>query len=469
MAIYEKYYEKYNDLKFDLYGYSPPTDGTYMVDGKEFTTGEDYRTVERYKEYVDCGFNMILLGYTARYCGEEWEGCLTKTCMDRVYEAGLKKAIITDKRVWDLCDIKSADGIIGEGKRFADEEELDAYLKECIAPYKDHPAFYGVQLIDEPKRDQLVTIGQLYRSFKRIEDGIFVQCNLLPLCGVANCENFFPYEGDYIENWKKSLEIYLDETDAEYIMYDNYPIGEQFWESYLGRTWIRGLQVATKVCKERGVKLYFVAQTFGMSYRGVYTHTMPSEAQIRWQINLLMAFGVKQISYFTYWTKQVWNTNGEMFHDGQAMMTRDGKRTETWYQMQQIHKEMQKLAPVILNFDYVSDRYFLKVPFKSHPLYIGYTGRGKLDGVTATTDQDVVFVTELKDKTNGHTMYAIVNTNDPTYADLFETPQKTVLTFTRNYAKVAVFENGEWRTENLVNKQYVANLRPGYAQFILPY
>ncbi len=467
MAIYEKYYEKYNDLKFGLYGYSPPNDGSYTVDGEMRSTGEDYRTVERYKEYKDCGFNILLMQFTARYCGEEWESSDAKMVMDKALEAGLKKAIIVDKRIYDLCEIKH--GLVGEGKKFAVEGELDEYLRECIRPYKDHPIFYGIQLLDEPKNDQLVTIGQIYRSLKRIDNEIFLQCNLLPLCGVANGEVFFAYGSDYIENFRTYLELYLDETAADYIMYDSYPIAEQFWESYLGRTYIKALQIASDVCKQRGVKFYFVAQTFGMTNKGYYTHTMPNEAQIRWQINLLMSFGVKQIAYFTYWTKQTNNTKGELFHDGQAMMTRDGKRTETWYTMQTLHQEMQKLAPVILNFEYVSDRYFLKTPFKSHPLYIGYTGRGKLHGVTAETDQEVVFINELKDKANGHTMYAIINTTDPTYAHLFEEPQKTTVTFEKYYTKVDVFENGEWKTVDLVDKKYTAYLRPGYAQFLLPY
>ncbi len=467
MSIYEKYYEKYNDLQFDLYGYSPPTDGTYTVDGELKTTGEDYRTVERYKEYQECGFNILLMQFGGTYNGEDWETCDAKMVMDRAYEAGLKKAIIVDKRIYDLCKIK--DGIIGEGKQFVSEAALDEFIASCMQTYQGHPAFYGVQLLDEPRHNQLITIGQLYRSIKRVNAQAFVQCNLLPLCGVAGCNSYFPYEGDWVENWGTYLEKYIEATGADYVMYDSYPICEQWWESNISRTYIRGLQTATRVCKERGVKLYFVAQTFGMTNCGDYYFIMPSEAQIRWQINLLLGFGVKQFSYFTYWTKQANNTQGELFHDGQAMMTRDGKRTETWYQMQQIHKEMQKLAPIILNFEYVADRYFLKTPFKSHPLYIGYIGRGKLEGVTAQTDQEIVFVHELEDKKNGHTMYAITNVTDPKYAGEFDKPQSTTITFEKPYTKVDVFEQGEWKTVELIDGSYTATLLPGYAQFILPY
>ncbi len=467
MSIYQGYYEKYDHLQFDLYGYSPPTDGTYTVDGELKTTGEDYRTVERYKEYQECGFNILLMQFGGVYNGEDWATCDAKMVMDRAYAAGLKKAIIVDKRIYDLCKIKN--GILGDGKQFATEGDLDAFLADCLKTYKNHPTFYGVQLLDEPRYNQLVTIGQLYRGLKRVNPEGFVQCNLLPLCGVAGCNGFFPYDGDWVENWGTYLENYLDATGADYLMYDSYPISEQWWESNISRNYILGLQTATRICKERGVKLYFVAQTFGMTNQGYYYHIMPNESQIRWQINLLLAFGVKQFSYFTYWTKQANNTKGELFHDGQAMMTRDGKRTAAWYQIQQIHKEMQRLAPVILNFDYVADRYFLKTPFKSHPLYIGYSKRGRIEGVAATTDQDVVFIHELEDKKNGQKMYAVTNTCDPKYAGEFSKPQTTVVTFEKPYTKADVFERGEWKTVDLEGGRYEANLFPGDAQFILPY
>jgi hypothetical protein len=152
-TVYKSYYENEANkaLEFGLYGYSPPTDGTYRVDGEIKTTGEDYRTVERYREYKDAGFNILLMQHTSRYEGEDWETSSAKMVMDRAIEAGLNKAIINDKRIWDLC--REEDGIIGEGKPFIDETALDTFLSECISVYKTHPAFYGIQLLDEPRRN----------------------------------------------------------------------------------------------------------------------------------------------------------------------------------------------------------------------------------------------------------------------------------------------------------------------------
>ena len=469
MTIYESYYNNPDNraLEFGLYGYSPPTDGTYRVDGELKTTGEDYRTVERYREYKEAGFNILLMQHTSRYEGEKWETSDAKMVMDRAIEAGLTKAIINDKRIYELCKIN--DGLIGEGKEFADETALDTFLATCIAPYKNHPAFYGIQLLDEPRKGQLKGIGQIFRGMKRVCPTAFVQCNLLPLSGIPISENAFPGDGNFTDKFKAYLEAFLDETDAGYILYDSYPICDQWWDANIGRFYLRGLQIASKVCKERGAEFRFIAQVFGMTNCGYRYFFMPNEAQIRWQLNVLLGFGVKELAYFTYWTKQDNNTKGELFHDGEAMMTRDGKRTQAWYQVQSFHKELQKFAPVLLNFDYVANRYVIKTPFKSHPLFLEYMERDTLDGVSITTDQEVALVQKLWDKKNKQVMYAVTNITDPKYANIYETEQTTVLDFGEKYTKVDVFERGEWRTVCLIDGKYEAKLRPGYAQFVLPY
>ena len=46
---------------FDFYGYNAPTWGRYYHDGQTYFLGEDFRSVKRYKEYKNIGFNMCLL------------------------------------------------------------------------------------------------------------------------------------------------------------------------------------------------------------------------------------------------------------------------------------------------------------------------------------------------------------------------------------------------------------------------
>ena len=67
---------------FDFYGYNAPTWGRYYHDGQTYFLGEDFRSVKRYKEYKDIGFNICLLQHDNGYNGEEWETSSTKICLD---------------------------------------------------------------------------------------------------------------------------------------------------------------------------------------------------------------------------------------------------------------------------------------------------------------------------------------------------------------------------------------------------
>ena len=138
--MFEKYY-KNGEVNFNFYAYSPPGSetGDYVV-GQN--VDNSLRTVERYKEYKDVGFNMVMSGCTATYYGEEWETSMCKKVMDITYEAGIDKYIVGDQSFYELSRTK--EGIIGEGKPFDSEESLDKFVADRIKGYSKHPAFYGI-------------------------------------------------------------------------------------------------------------------------------------------------------------------------------------------------------------------------------------------------------------------------------------------------------------------------------------
>ena len=98
-----------------------------------------------------------------RYGGEEFTGSACKRCMDAGYRAGIDKVIVSDTRLKELCKEKI---LVGENGRFGSEEEFCDYLAACVKPYMAHPAFYGVQLFDEPSFDMLESYAKVYSALK---------------------------------------------------------------------------------------------------------------------------------------------------------------------------------------------------------------------------------------------------------------------------------------------------------------
>ena len=236
-SVFQQYYKACADRKMHLYAYAPPPDFRFEADGVKSPIIEDFRTVERYKEYKECGFNILLAQTSGLYNGEPRETSITKMVMDRAYEEGLEKVIITDERI-RLLSMKEG-GLLGEGRLFADEEALDKHVAELMAPYKDHPAFYGVLFRDEPKWTMFKTMGQLWKSIKHICPKAFIQCNLLPMVVLSMTNSWFPEGGDLFDRFKRYLSMFVDETGADYIMYDNYPmykadeeLGHAFYRFY---------------------------------------------------------------------------------------------------------------------------------------------------------------------------------------------------------------------------------------------
>lgn len=454
-------------LQMDFYGYTPPTDGTYNLDGQIFTTGEDYRTPERYKEYMDCGMTILLAQSSGSYgAGDVWETSKAKKVLDAAHEAGLNKVILVDYRIQNLSKTEGA--LVGPGKLFASTQALDNYISECMAPYINHPALYGMQLVDEPRYTMFESIRDVYQSIHRVAPDLFVQCNLYPLETNAGSLPFYPETdtNDVYERYESYVNLYVDTVGMNYVMVDSYPM----MANSIKAQHIRGLQIIANICAKRDLKFFLVAQTCEITRGGTLYLRRVTEEDMYWQTNLALGLGVSQLSYFTYWNKQDNNTHAEQFTDGTAIMTREGVRTELYYALKNIHKEIQKLAPTILNFTYSDSTFVTKKPTNWTTSHLSSALRGNLEYVTnIEVDKETVFVSELQDGEKDYTMYMVMNLINPIYASEPNAVQTTVLTFDSKFTRAIVFDKGERTDVALNNGKLTFTLNPGHAQFVIPY
>ena len=284
---------------FDFYGYNSPTSGRYFVDDEVYSLGEDYRTVKRYKEYKNVGFNILLLQHENSYNGEDFEDSACKKCMDAGYKAGLDRIIVSDSRLKKLCEEKI---LVGEGGRFKDEKEFLEYLDFCTKPYRTHPGFYGIQLFDEPDYKKLKSYALVCRAIHKILPEVELQCNLLNMCAPQwLAENPTDPKKDY-ENY---LEYFAENSGLDYLMTDEYAFRRN---NTISDYTIPTYQILAKVCKKRNIELRLVMQSFSQQGCALYDGVMDggiswrriTERDMYWQLNLAMGFGCKEFSFFTY-------------------------------------------------------------------------------------------------------------------------------------------------------------------------
>lgn len=482
--------------QFNFYGYSTPGDGTWKIDGVEYSAGEDFRTVERYAEYKEAGMTIFFPQTSAQigyYEQKEETWAEVKQYYDMAQEAGLTKAIFNDLQLRHLSaqqyslvgPNKSLNGK-GETYGFKTEAELDAFVAECLSTYIDHPIFYGVYLQDEPTYEKATAYGETYRSIKRVAENvfnreIFVQYNLLPL--VTNSEQvnkFYPAVDDYdctdaacteqeaIARYTAYMNMFLDSTGADHVCYDHYPLCVDGIRSQ----YIVGMQIVADICAARDIDFHFVAQTYSQDADGTLTVRVISEEDARWLNNTMLGFGVKNIGYFTYWTKSDnWTKEGEFFHPEGSFMTRYGEKTEMYYFMQKIMAENQKFAPTILNFDYQGSRSYVNTPtyfYSAHMSCVDNSYQFQ-KATNIKIDKECAMVTELLDKENNRYMYMVMNTTDTLNRGSMAY-QTTDVTFASEYTHVVVYKDGVGTPQKLgADNKISVELSPGEAVYLLPY
>lgn len=461
-------------LQYDFYGYSAYSDGTWKVNGIQYNAGTDFRTVEKVKEYKDAGMTIFFPQSLACYSGGDWETSEAKKAFDLALEAGMDKIILHDTRIQDLS--RETTGLIGEGKKFATEEDLDAQIAAYLQPYRDYEGFYGVMLADEPFYPLVEAYGQVYRSIKRVMPECFVHYNLLPITAGVDPETVEARfsaleegEGEGLDDlqiltlrYEKYLRAFLDATGADYIQYDQYPLKANGIDEYH----IYGMQFVTELAKEYGIDFYFINQTYAQV--GNAMTRVLSEGDLYWLNNMAVGFGAKTISYYTYWTKR--EHNKTPYADGVSFMTWRGEKTDTYYGMQKIMAEEQKLAPTILNFSYKTSKVLVEYPTVFSAPHIKYVL--ETEDFTALKEvkinKEVALVTELYDEEKGNYMYMVQNVVDPTNKGS-KAYQTATLTFNSQYDYAVVFVKGEKSIKKLDDGKLVLKHTPGAATFVMPY
>lgn len=434
-----------SDKYVSMYTYAPPGNGVYTVDGKAYQITDDagnpvtFQTVEKYREYKECGFDVIMFQADDPYRGENFETSHIKDLLDMAQEVGLK-AIMFDTRLHNLsekeipvvgagCTIDDAayvsyikaNGLSAQysGSKVKNEtqEDMNAYVAYCMKDYSTHPAFYGLLLRDEPNYKMLPALGSVIKGIRAVKPDCLAQCNLYPLQDGKTYENY--KEGatssTMLSSYKWYIEEFLDQTQSEYVMMDSYPMTIESGVSMIKAQHLKGMQIIAEVCKERNVDFYMVIQSSSWTNNGIRKTRPVLEEDLYWQWYTCLGMGVKQISYFTYQRKRTNVTTGEFFDDGTSFITSSGEKTPLYTWAKNVHEEMQALAKVVLNFDYVGLASYVGLPTPCNIGFLQGLNESEFKKIKSvkTSDSSVLLVTEMYDKEKGVYGYMIANVADP--------------------------------------------------------
>ena len=417
----------------------------------------------------------------------DWER--VKPEIDKFVSVGLNKTTLYDEDLsWLGLNGYSGDPLVGEGMRFATEDELDAYVYELVSLYADYPGVYGVSFADEPKYLAVQAYGEVYKSIQRVNKkhgfNLYADYNLNPLnLNQLVYDEYYPHvEGtgnvadsvankasfaDGMKRYQAYIDGFMESMEPTAIQYDDYPLRL----SGLSETYIPCLQYVAGVARDKNIDFQMVTQSFEMSSNGERSMRKLTEPGAKWLNNMLLGFGVKEISYFTYFTRTENKTDGESFPDNGSFVNMYGKPTNIYYMMQEIMANNQAFAPTVLQFKYVKSGVFTQMPLNfsaGHIRYVEQNNATYSELKSVVIDKECAMVNEMYDEENDRYMYMAMNIIDPIQVGS-KAYQTITLEFDAKYNFALVYKDGEKSLYRLNNGRLEVKGAPGDASFVIPF
>ena len=214
-------------------------------------------------------------------------------------------------------------------------------IQERVEKYTHVPGVCGFYVVDEPGNP-----NPFANAFKPIHD-------LMPTADIhLNMLPFYCYANDTV--YKAQMNDWVQSATPErlgYLMYDFYPFindGTDYEESRM----MQNMESIREIGLKTGVNTGSYIQSIGRykSWEDLTTNGLriPSEGDLRLQVNYSLAYGQKQIAYFC-WETPIFDVGSEAFTP--ALVDRYGDPTPLYYSACDINKAITYLGPTLMKLD----------------------------------------------------------------------------------------------------------------------
>ena len=240
---------------------------------------------------------------TPNYVNDEQYKLIADACMNWVMGAGEESLSNPEMQaaMLELCakyglGMTISDGNFGDNLPGRPEEEIAEYVKV----YDGVPGAYGFYMRDEPVNPNLYV--DAYIALKKANPNAYMHLNFLPFGSYPSPEAYYAQMNDWCVLCAEGG------YPVDYLIFDHYPF---FATGGMNREgFMKNLRICHDVALDNGVRTGTYIQTVGIA--GAYRR--PSDSEIRYEMYLALAFGYKQLSFFTWFTPV--GRGAESFQDG---------------------------------------------------------------------------------------------------------------------------------------------------------
>lgn len=321
--------------------------------------------------------------------------------------------------------------------RFANFPNMtDAQIESVVDEYKHLPGVGGYYLCDEPQNAN--SYARMYKDILKEDPSSIPYLNFLPIGCYADASTYEAQMDDFAQT--------VGMGSVKYFMYDNYPFGSAAGSVDDGM--FQNMDAVRKVGNRDGIKTGLFIQSVGIPNE--FRRTNANE--IRYEISSSLAYGFKQISYFTWWTP---TNQGQTFTN--AIITPDGTPTDLYQPVSEINGEVAALGPTLMKLDAVD-------VYHSGTLTAG-TQKVPDNFFFKLNGSQKAILSYMRDKTTGRNYVMVVNKSFSDSETFSFTPDSRIDSITEvdksNGQEKAVSKNADG--------SYTLSFQPGEARlFAMP-
>lgn len=416
---------------------------------------------QEFKDYKDAGFTFMLTEYDANWeANENFSDTNLYTTMQLAEKVGIPVIVHTGplERYTATNDFR----ITNDNKE---------YLQKLVSTLSTYKMFKGFSFKDEPK----VEYAQTFKAYKdyllslKPDSKFFV--SYLPIYGspyvsvTTNFENANEVYSEYVDKFLEAMGSFT---------YDYYPLRVDATRktNFIMDTWYENLKIVAENAKKHNnapIGLTIQSSSFGKpGEQDTSTHarTITTKEDVGFQVYSGLAYGVKEFGYFTYW--QHWGTPDlqvETFYDAMVMPPETnggaGVKTDTYYAVQAMNKELDKFDHVMLNFNWQGTM-AVAPEGKTKSVLLSKIGDYKNERIKEVSVSEETIIGCLKDG-KGFDGYMIVNSTEPSA----KKNDKVTVSFYKA-SKALAYINGEEKTITLKDGSYTFNIGAGKGVFVIP-
>lgn len=251
------------------------------------------------------------------------------------------------------------------------DEATQAYINADINAYREHPALWGDNVIDEPFSHCYPNIAKSVNAYSAQHPDKLPFVNLFPMyAGEDQLDEhmtlkkastlltpFSDHFLDQVNRYKAYTSDYINQIDTDYICVDIYPYHSRqkngMEVKYTDQSWIRNLDVLAEACHKTGRDLWVITQAAGLTKDGSVDNMRYCDEvfDISQQVFASISFGTKAIIHAEYGHLGWWDADSHMIGS-------DGKPTETYYAVQEVNGYLADFAKIYGDYSYTST-YFI--------------------------------------------------------------------------------------------------------------